>query len=71
MRLFDAKVKSPVRNWDSSLVANPGNKSSARAELLDWAYTNEELYTVLAADMLLYDYALALFRQQTKDALLV
>lgn len=71
MRLFDANVKSPVRNWDPDYKANGGTKSAARQELLEWAYTNEELHSLIAADLLLYDYALAVFRQQTKDARLL
>lgn len=71
MRLFDAKVKSPVRRWDPKYEANQGGESVARKELLEWAYTNEELHSLVAADVLLYDYALAIFRQQTKDALLL
>ena len=69
MRLFNANVKSPVRDWDANLVANQGARSAAREELLDWAYTNVELHHTLAADILLYDYALALFRVQTAAAL--
>lgn len=70
MRLFNAKVKSPVRNWVTGMVANPGTRSAARRELLEWAHTNVELHNLLAADILLYDYGRALFQQQTKDALL-
>ena len=70
MRLFNAKVKSPVRNWDTGIVANPGTRSAVRKELLEWAHTNVELHDILAADILLYDYGRALFRLQTRDALL-
>lgn len=69
MRLFNAKVKSPVRKWNSSMTVNPGRQSAARAELLEWAHANAELHTALAADMLLYNYGVALFRKQTKAAL--
>lgn len=69
MRLFNARVRSPVRDWNAEMVVNAGTRSKVREELLAWAHTNVELHTVLAADMLLYDYGLALFRQQTKDAL--
>ncbi|CAM9119149.1 unnamed protein product [Laminaria digitata] len=71
MRLFDAKVKTPVQNWDVNLAANRGNQSAAREDLRDWAHTSVKLHTMLAADMLLYDYALAVFREQTMDALLL
>ena len=69
MRLFNAKVKSPVRHWDADMVANPGTRSEAREELLAWAHTNAELHNILAADMLLYHYGVALFRQQTTETL--
>lgn len=71
MRLFNAKVKSPVRKWNSKVTVNPGRQSAAREALLEWAHTNVELHTALAADMLLYDYGVALFRKQTKAALQV
>lgn len=71
MRLFDAKVTSPVHSWDPAYEANRANNSAEREELLSWAYTNVELHSVISADMLLYDYAVAIFRQQTKDAQLV
>lgn len=69
MRLFNAKVKSPVRDWDATVAVNPGTQSAAREELLSWAYTDPELHRTLAADLLLYNYGLALFRQQTRVTL--
>ncbi|CAM9504714.1 unnamed protein product [Laminaria digitata] len=71
MRLFDAKVQSPVRLWNEKFKSNSGSRSGARDELLNWAYTSVEVHTMIAADLLLYDYALGIFRQQTKDAQLV
>ena len=69
MRLFDAKVKSPVRRWGEDIVSNVGYQSGQRQELLDWAHTNVDLHNILAADILLYEYALALFKHQTRAAL--
>lgn len=69
MRLFNAKVTTPVRDWDAQVAINSGTRSEARKGLLAWARTSADLHNILAADMLLYDYALALFRQQTTDAL--
>lgn len=69
MRLFNAKVTSPVRDWDASVAVNAGPQSAAREELLNWARTNPELHNTLAADLLLYEYGVALFRQQTRVTL--
>lgn len=69
MRLFDAKVSSPVRDWDASMAVNAGPTSAAREELLGWARTSVELQSTLAADLLLYSYGVALFREQTRIAL--
>ena len=69
MRLFDEKVKSPVRKWAGDMVSNVGYQSEERQELLAWARTNVDLHNTLAADLLLYDYALALFKNQTRAAL--
>lgn len=69
MRLFDATVKSPVRRWNSPLAVNPGSRSPEREHLLEWAHTNADLHSLVSADLLLYEYALSLFRKQTRDAL--
>lgn len=69
MRLFNAKVTSPVRDWDANLAVNAGPESAVREELLDWARTNVRLRAILAADLMLYDYGVALFRQQTSVTL--
>lgn len=69
MRLFNAKVTTPVRDWNDKLAVNSGIKSEARERLLAWARTNVELQNLLAADRLLYDHGVALFRQQTTEAL--
>lgn len=69
MRLFNARVTTPLHDWDADVAINPGTRSVARKNLLAWAHSNPDLHNLLAADMLLYDYALALFRQQTAESL--
>lgn len=69
MQLFNAKVKSPVRQWNASVTANKATKSPERQALLDWAYESSELNERLAADLLFYEYAVAIFRQQTSETL--
>lgn len=69
MELFNATVKSSVRNWDAALLLNGGIMPERRAELLEWAYLSPEINVALAADMMLYDYALSLFRHQTSVVL--
>lgn len=69
MKLFNATVKSSVRDWGTTLNLNHGIEVEGRAELLEWAYLSPELNVVLAADMMLYDFALSLFRQQTREVL--
>ena len=69
MRLFNAKVSSPVRHWDVEMAVNAGPVSAAREELLGWARTSIELHSILAADLLLYNFGVALFREQTRVAL--
>lgn len=69
MRLFNAKVKSPVRKWNSSIAANAGSQSAAREALLVWARTNPALHVTLAADILLYNFGVTMFREQTRAAL--
>lgn len=71
MRLFNAKVTSPVRQWNADVVANPGLQSEARKALLEWARASSDIHRVLAADILLYSYGVGLFRKQTSEALAV
>ena len=65
MQLFNATVKSSVRDWDSTMNLNGGVEIEGRAELLEWAYLSPEINIALAADMMLYDFATSLFRHQT------
>lgn len=69
MELFNAKVKSPVRDWRTEQVSNPGTGSDVRDRLLSWAMQSPEIHRAMATDMLLYDYALAVFKQQTSEVL--
>lgn len=69
MQLFNATVKSSVRSWDRSLALNPGLASPARHALLEWAYLSPEVNAALRADILLYEFALSIFKHQTSVAL--
>lgn len=69
MQLFNAKVKSPVRQWNASVTSNQATQSPERQALLDWAYESSELSTRLAADLMFYEYAVDMFRQQTSETL--
>lgn len=68
MQLFDANVPSSVRKWDSGMELNKGLHSRERETLLQWAYESPEILQVLAADLMLYDFSLSLFRGQVHDA---
>lgn len=69
MKLFDATVRSPVREWSTQEHANPGHRSVEREKVLAWAYESPDIRRVLAGDLLLYDMAFAIFRRQTSEAL--
>lgn len=69
MQLFNATVKSSVRDWGTTENLNAGVQLEGRAELLEWAYLSPEINMALAADMMLYDFALSLFRHQTNEVL--
>lgn len=69
MQLFDAVVESPVRKWDAELLRNPGQTSSKRDEVLQWAYQSPEIRLALAGDLVLYDIALDIFKGQTNRVL--
>lgn len=64
MKLFDRKVISPVRTWDAHLAINKGSQSAQRQEVLKWAYGNAEVHAILSVDLLLYEVAVSIFRQQ-------
>ncbi|CAM9280646.1 unnamed protein product [Ectocarpus sp. 12 AP-2014] len=69
MELFNARVRSPVREWNRFKQKNPGAQSGFRDQVLQWAHGNPAIHRVLGADMLLYSFALSIFKQQTAEAL--
>lgn len=69
MQLFDAKVRSPVEKWDASITHNPGVRNEAREELLVWAGGSPEMHSLLAADLHIYNFSVAVFKSQTAAAL--
>lgn len=69
MKLFDAKVTSSVRKWDSSMALNPGLLSPQRESLLEWAHQSPDIRETLAADLRLYEFSLSLFLKQVHNTL--
>ncbi|CAB1109951.1 unnamed protein product [Ectocarpus sp. CCAP 1310/34] len=69
MQLFNARVRSPVRDWNVSTHVNPGGGSGIRDEVLQWAHQSPAIHDALRTDMLLYSFALSIFKQQATDAL--
>lgn len=69
MQLFDATVKSSVRRWDANVSLNHGVDVVGRDSLLQWAYISPEINVALAADILLYEYAVEVFKRQTSAVL--
>ncbi|CAB1096178.1 unnamed protein product [Ectocarpus sp. CCAP 1310/34] len=69
MQLFNARVRSPVREWNSTLHSNAGLQSGVRHEVLQWAHNSPAVHRLVAADMLLYTFALSVFKHQTTEAL--
>lgn len=69
MDLFNARVKSPVQDWRTEKVSNPGKVSETRYRILAWAMNSPEIHRALATDMLLYDYAVAMFKCHTSETL--
>lgn len=65
MELFDAKVKSPVRDWKVITKSNPGQQSDLRNDIYRWAHMSPEIHRVMATDILLYNYAVSVFKLQT------
>lgn len=55
MRLFNATVKSSVKNWEVNVALNQGVDDFGREALLQWAYLNPDINIALATDILLYD----------------
>lgn len=69
MKLFDAVIQSPVKWWDPKMMHNPGHLSPARDEVLRWAHTSSEIRAILSADLMLYEFALGVFKRQTSHHL--
>ena len=69
MLLFDATVTSPVRHWSHALVPSADEASVFRKEVLEWAYLSPDIHNALAADILLYEMALSVFKNQTSTLL--
>lgn len=69
MQLFNATVNSSVRNWDAGMWLNHGEHSFGRDALLQWAYVSPEINIALAADIMLYDFAVEVFKRQTREVL--
>lgn len=69
MRLFNAKVHSPVHDWVSDHEENLGPQSAKRDALLRWAHSSTGIRAAVAGDLLLYDLAVSIFHRQTNEAL--
>lgn len=70
MGLFDATVRSPVKQWtDMAFRVNEGSETQRRRQLQEWALNSPEIRTIVEGDLLLYEHALSLFRSQTAEAL--
>lgn len=46
-----------------------GYRSSCRTQVHQWARTSTDIHDTLATDLLLYEFAVAVFMQQTADSL--
>eukprot|EP00903_Cladosiphon_okamuranus_P012283 g11519.t1 len=69
MQLFDARVRSPVKDWQKIQTSNPGQQSRLRDDIYQWAHMSPEIHRIMATDMLLYEYALSVFKLQTTTSL--
>lgn len=70
MDLFDAKVTSTVKEWSKDFHSNANSDSnSTRDELLEWATQSPRIRRLLAPDILIYDYAVSVFKIQTAETL--
>lgn len=69
MELFNATVKTPLREWNPELVLNPGPQSAERNDLLEWARASPEIRWAMKTDMIIYDFAMEIFRNQTHEFL--
>ncbi|CAB1104435.1 unnamed protein product [Ectocarpus sp. CCAP 1310/34] len=69
MQLFNARVRSPVREWNVFKQRNPGVMTGLRDEVLQWAHKSPAIHRVIGTDMLLYSFGLSIFKQQTTASL--
>lgn len=69
MQLFDARVRSPVRHWNATVQSNPGKLSGLRDDVHSWARTSSDIHRVIGADILVYSFAVFVFKQQTAETL--
>eukprot|EP00903_Cladosiphon_okamuranus_P022162 g20381.t1 len=70
MELFNARVTSDVQDWTiHKQSVNAGKTNELREDVLAWAKTSPELHRVIEADILLYNYAVDLFKRQTAESL--
>lgn len=69
MDLFNARVKGPVRDWREQKQTNAGVNSEVRDKISAWAHRSPEIHKTMATDLLLYDFALAMFKKQTAESL--
>eukprot|EP00752_Nemacystus_decipiens_P011552 g10258.t1 len=70
MELFNARVKSPVRDWTlHNIPVNAGRASGLKEDVLEWAKSSPEILRVVEADMLLYNYSMDIFKRQTAESL--
>ncbi|CAM9180585.1 unnamed protein product [Ectocarpus sp. 13 AM-2016] len=65
MQLFNARVRSPVRDWNMTVLNNAGLRSGLRDDVLQWAHDSPAVHRVVGTDMLLYSFALSIFKHQT------
>lgn len=69
MELFDARVRSPVQQWDANVANNSGEKSPGRTTLTQWAHNSPDVHHLLSADIDIYNFSTALFKKQTSTSL--
>lgn len=57
-----SNFKPPVRPYSASFAFCGG-------QVHQWARTSPEIHAVMATDLILYDFAVAFFKQQTAESL--
>lgn len=69
MQLFNATLKTPLREWRTDMVINTGLQTEARQSLLQWAHSSPEIHDAIITDIVLYDFAVERFKEQTRTVL--